>query len=65
VSLRHVDEMKPPLFKIALWTSSIGFCAYLLRRLLLKRRPSIDVGTVSDEWLAQRRGIADESSHSQ
>ena len=55
--------MKPPLFKIALWTSSIGFCAYILRRLILKRRASIDAGTVSDEWLAQRRGVADESVH--
>jgi hypothetical protein len=54
--------MKPPLFKIAIWTSSIGFCAYLFRRLFVRRRASIDVGTVSDEWLAQRRGVADESS---
>jgi hypothetical protein len=33
--------------------------------LFLKRRPSIDVGTVSDQWLAHRRGVADESSHIQ
>lgn len=57
--------MRPPLFKIALWTSSIGFCAYLLRRLFVRRRAAIDVGTISDEWLAQRRGVADESSHIQ
>ena len=53
--------MKPPLFKIAAWTSSIGFCIYFLSRLIRKRRPSIDVGTVSDEWLAHRRGVSDES----
>ena len=58
---RTVDVMKPPLFKIAAWASSIGFCVYLLSRLIRRRRASIDVGTVSDEWLAQRRGVADES----
>ena len=53
--------MKPRLLKIAVWSSSIGFCAYLFRRLLLKRRASIDVGAVSEGWLAQRRGVADDT----
>ena len=53
--------MKPLLFKIAAWSSSIGFCLYLLSRLIRKRRASIDTGTVSDEWLAHRRGVADDS----
>ena|SRR2546425_12787085 len=53
-------DVKPPWFKIVLLTSSIGFCGYLLRRLILRRRTAIDVGTVSENWLAERRGISDD-----
>jgi hypothetical protein len=47
------------LWKIALWTSSLGTAALLFRRARRRRRAALDVGTVSDEWLANQRGIAD------
>jgi hypothetical protein len=48
--------MKPQV-KIVLWTSSIGFAALLARRLLRRRKHRIDVGFVSEEWLARQRGL--------
>ena len=47
--------MRPPLFKVALWTSSVGVALFVARRLFNRRRQDIDVGTVSDDWLAQQR----------
>lgn len=47
--------MKAPILKVAFLTSSVGFAALLLRRLFGGRR-SMDVGAVSDDWLAQQRG---------
>jgi hypothetical protein len=49
-----------PLLKFALWTGSIGTAAMLVQRMLRRRRAAIDVGHVSDEWLAHRRGVADQ-----
>lgn len=54
---------KPPLLKLALWTGSIGLGAYLLRRFLTSRRGRIDVGAVSDAWLASQRPTLDEISY--
>ena len=51
--------MKPRV-KAALWTGSVGLCVYLLRRAIARRRAPIDVGRVSGEWLARRRGAADD-----
>jgi hypothetical protein len=47
-----------PLLKLALWTGSLG--TVVMQRMLRRRRAAIDVGPVSDEWLAHRRGVADE-----
>jgi hypothetical protein len=44
--------------KVAIWTGSIGLCVFLVRRVMA-RRASIDLGAVSVEWLAQRRGVLD------
>ena len=50
----------PSLLKIAFWTGSLGVGAYLLRRFLNRRQRRIDVGAVSDDWLASQRRVADE-----
>jgi hypothetical protein len=47
--------MRPPPLKVALWTSSVGVALYLAQRLFYRRRQAIDVGAVSDNWLAQQR----------
>jgi hypothetical protein len=52
-----------PLLKLALWTGSLGTAAMVMQRVLRRRRMQIDVGAVSDEWLAHRRGVADESPY--
>jgi hypothetical protein len=49
-----------PLIKLALWTGSLGLGALLLNQLFRGRRERIDVGAVSDSWLANRRGVSDE-----
>jgi hypothetical protein len=46
--------------KTALWTGSVALCVYLLRRALVGRRVWIDAGSVSSEWLAQQRDVADD-----
>jgi hypothetical protein len=52
--------MKPPILKVALWTSSVGIAVLIARRLLGRRANSIDVGPVSDDWLAQQRGARED-----
>jgi len=47
---------------IALWTSSLGVFAYLFQRMVRRRRRRVDVGTVSDDWLAHHRGIGPDES---
>jgi hypothetical protein len=65
----ETDELAPvsnhsngsaPMIKLALWTGSLGLGAFLLNRLMRRRREKIDVGAVSDSWLAERRGVSDE-----
>jgi hypothetical protein len=51
-----------PRSKAALWTESVALCVYLLRRALARRHVSIDVGSVSTEWLAQQRGVGTDLS---
>ena len=55
---------RPPVsnnpLKIALWTGSLGLLAVLFRRLVRRRRAaSVEVGSVSEDWLAQHRGSGD------
>lgn len=47
--------MRPPLLRVALWTSSVGLAIFVARRLFARRGNAIDVGAVSDDWLAQQR----------
>jgi hypothetical protein len=47
--------------KLALWTSSIGMFAFLVRRFVRRRRANLHVGNVSEDWLAHHRSVADES----
>jgi hypothetical protein len=44
-----------PIAKFVLWTSSVGIALFLARRLFARRKGAIDVGAVSDAWLAQQR----------
>jgi membrane protein implicated in regulation of membrane protease activity len=48
-----------PIWKIALYSSVSAVAAMLLRRRRRRRAAAVDVGTVSEEWLAQRRGVND------
>jgi membrane protein implicated in regulation of membrane protease activity len=48
-----------PIWKMALFSGVSAVAAMLLRRRMRRRAAAVDVGTVSDEWLAQRRGVND------
>jgi hypothetical protein len=48
-----------PILKLALWSGVSAVAALLLRKRRRRRAPGLDVGTVSDEWLANRRGVND------
>jgi hypothetical protein len=48
-----------PLLKVALWGGVSALAALLVKRSQRRRTAPLDVGTVSDEWLAQRRGVND------
>jgi hypothetical protein len=44
-----------------MWSGSIGLIALLLRHLVRRRRAgNLQVGSVSDDWLAQHRGSGDQ-----
>jgi hypothetical protein len=46
-------------FKIALLTGSLGLIAYAFRRMLRRRRAAVvEVGSVSEDWLAHQRGVS-------
>jgi membrane protein implicated in regulation of membrane protease activity len=47
-----------PMWKMALFSGVSAIAAMLLRKRA-RRREALDVGTVSEEWLAQRRGVND------
>jgi hypothetical protein len=53
--------VKTRAFTIALWTGSFGLFAYVLRRLIRRRQTSVQVGSVSEDWLAHHRGSGDDS----
>jgi hypothetical protein len=48
-----------PMLKVVLWGGVSAVAALLVRRKRLRRAAALDVGTVSEEWLAQRRGVND------
>ena len=56
--LQQGEPMRPPMLKVALWTSSVGFALFLARRVFGRRESRLDVGTVSDDWLSHQRGVA-------
>jgi hypothetical protein len=45
-----------------LWTGSVGLIAIVLRRLFRRRQKDVNVGNVSEDWLAQHRGSSDTTS---
>ena len=45
----------PLAVRIALWTSSVGLAVLVARRLMSRRSGTIDVGSLSQDWLAQQR----------
>jgi hypothetical protein len=45
----------PLALRIALWTSSIGLAVFFARRIFARRSGAIDVGALSQDWLAQQR----------
>jgi hypothetical protein len=51
--------VKAHALKIVFWTGSVGLVAVVLRRLFRRRPPNLNVGTVSEDWLAQHRGSGD------
>ena len=48
-----------PMLKVMLWGSVSAVAALFVRRRRQQRATALEVGTVSEEWLAQRRGIND------
>jgi hypothetical protein len=42
-----------------LWTGSVGLIAIFFRRMFRRRRKDVNVGNVSEDWLAQHRGSSD------
>ena len=51
--------MKGQTLKLVLWSGSVGLVAVVLRRLFRRRQKNVNVGTVSEDWLAQHRGTSD------
>jgi hypothetical protein len=48
-----------PLWKVAIWGGVSALAALLVKRRQRRRAAALDVGTVSEEWLAHRRGVND------
>ena len=51
--------MKTQALRIVLWTGSGGLFAMVVRRLFRRRQKDLNVGNVSEDWLAQQRGSGD------
>lgn len=47
------------MFKVMLWGGLSAIAALLVRRKRQQRAAALEVGTVSEEWLAHRRGVND------
>jgi hypothetical protein len=56
--------VKAQALKVVLWTGSVGLIAVFLRRLFRRREADVNVGNVSEDWLAQQRGSNDTTSWS-
>jgi hypothetical protein len=54
--------VKAQALKVVLWGGSVGLLAVMLRRLFRRRQKDVNVGNVSEEWLAQHRGTGDSTS---
>jgi hypothetical protein len=54
--------VKAQALKVVLWGGSVGLIAVVLRRLFRRRQNDVNVGNVSEEWLAQHRGSGDTAS---
>ena len=55
-------RVKEQVLKLVLWTGSLGLAAMILRRLFKRKQPDVNVGNVSEDWLAQHRGSNDPTS---
>jgi hypothetical protein len=51
--------VKAQALRVVLWTGSVGLIAVILRRLFRRRQKDVNVGNVSEDWLAQHRGTND------
>jgi membrane protein implicated in regulation of membrane protease activity len=51
--------VKAQALRVVLWTGSVGLLAVVLRRLFRRRQKDVNVGNVSEDWLAQQRGSSD------
>jgi hypothetical protein len=54
--------VKEQVLKLVLWTGSLGLAAMILRRLFRRKPSDVNVGNVSEDWLAQQRGSNDPTS---
>jgi hypothetical protein len=54
--------VKDQALKLVLWTGSLGLVAMILRRLFKRKESDVNVGNVSEDWLAQHRGTSDPTS---
>ena len=57
--LASARRVKAQALRVVLWTGSVGLIAVVLRRLFRRRQKDVNVGNVSEEWLAQHRGSGD------
>ena len=57
--LASARRVKAQTLRVVLWTGSVGLIAVVLRRLFRRRQKDVDVGNVSEDWLAQHRGSSD------
>jgi len=57
--LRQRPHVKAQALKIVFWTGSVGLFAMVIRRLFRRRQTDLNVGNVSEDWLAQQRGSGD------
>jgi hypothetical protein len=56
--------VKEQALKLVLWTGSVGLIAMILRRLFKRKEADVNVGNVSEDWLAQQRGTSDTTNYS-
>ena len=57
--LATATSVKAQALKIVFWTGSVGLFAVVLRRLFRRRHRDVNVGNVSEDWLAEHRSSSD------